>query len=171
MIGQSHQKLRAKIIKSTDNKKPSDLTTGDFKEYSPEIYKPEAGNTRSAYSLKTITGNGQKDGQVTTTVTIVVEYTGTLAQGKTKVDQKAEVILNYSIADQVDYSLDWTALTENKSVYDEYDLTKPVEVENRKATYPLTGAMGIIGFLVVGGIMMATAYYKYRRKRRESALS
>ncbi|MDU5527264.1 MAG: SpaA isopeptide-forming pilin-related protein [Finegoldia magna] len=164
-------KIKVALIKSTDNKKPSDLTTGDFKEYSPEIYKPEAGNTRSAYSLKTITGNGQKDGQVTTTVTIVVEYTGTLAQGKTKVDQKAEVILNYSIADQVDYSLDWTALTENKSVYDEYDLTKPVEVENRKATYPLTGAMGIIGFLVVGGIMMATAYYKYRRKRRESALS
>ena len=165
-------KVKVALIGKDSTKKISDLKDKDFtKEYSPVIYKPEAGNTRSAYSLKEITGNGQKDGQVTTTDTIVVEYTGALAQGKTKVDQKAEVILNYSIADQVDYSLDWTALTENKSVYDEYDLTKPVEVENRKATYPLTGAMGIIGFIVVGVVMMATAYYKYRRKRRESALS
>ena len=51
------------------------------------------------------------------------------------------------------------------------DLSKPIEIENKKGEYPLTGAMGIIGFLVIGGIMMATAYYKYRRKRRESALS
>ena len=164
-------KVKVALIGKDSTKKISDLEGNDFKEYSPVIYKPEAGNIRSAYSLKEITGNGQKDGKVTTTDTIVVEYTGTLAQGKTKVDQKAEVILNYSIADQVDYSLDWTALTENKPVYDEYDLTKPVEVENRKATYPLTGAMGIIGFIVVGVVMMATAYYKYRRKRRESALS
>lgn len=164
-------KVKVALIKSTDNKKPSDLKTGEFKEYSPVIYKPEDGNTRSAYSLKEITGNSQTDGSVTTTDSIVVEYTGTLAQGNTKVDQKAEIILNYSIDDQVEYSLDWTVLTENKPVYDEYDLTKPVEVENRKATFPLTGAMGIIGFLVVGAVIMATAYYKYRRKRRESALS
>ena len=164
-------KVKVALIKSTDNKKPSDLKTGEFKEYSPVIYKPEDGNTRSAYSLKEITGNSQTDGSVTTTDSIVVEYTGTLAQGNTKVDQKAEIILNYSIDDQVEYSLDWTVLTENKPVYDEYDLTKPVEVENRKATFPLTGAMGIIGFLVVGVVMMATAYYKYRRKKRESALS
>ncbi len=164
-------KVKVALIGKDSTKKISDLEGNDFKEYSPVIYKPEAGNIRSAYSLKGITGNGQKDGQVTTTDTIVVEYTGTLAQGKTKVDQKAEVILNYSIDDQVEYSLDWTVLTENKPVYDEYDLTKPVEVENRKATFPLTGAMGIIGFLVVGAVIMATAYYKYRRKRRESALS
>lgn len=164
-------KIKVALIGKDSTKKISDLEEKDFTEYSPVIYKPEAGNTRSAYSLKTITGNSQTDGQVKTTDAIVVEYTGTLAQGKTKVDQRAEVILNYSIDDQVEYSLDWTALTENNPVYDEYDLTKPIEVENRKATYPLTGAMGIIGFLVIGGIMMATAYYKYRRKRRESALS
>ena len=51
-----------------------------------------------------------------------------------------------------------------------YKIT-PIEIENKKGVYPLTGALGIIGFLVVGVVMMATAYYKYRRKRRESALS
>lgn len=164
-------KIKVALIGKDSTKKITDLKDKDFIEYSPVIYKPEAGNTRSAYSLKGITGNGQTDGQVKTTDSIVVEYTGKLAQGKTNVDQNAQVVLNYSIEDEVKYNLDWKVLTENKPVYDEYDLTKPVEVENRKATYPLTGALGIIGFLVVGGIMMAMAYYKYRRKRRESALS
>ena len=51
-----------------------------------------------------------------------------------------------------------------------YKIT-PIEIENKKGVYPLTGAMGIIGFLVAGAVIMTTAYYKYRRKRRESALS
>ena len=51
-----------------------------------------------------------------------------------------------------------------------YKIT-PIEIENKKGEYPLTGAMGIIGFLVAGAVIMTTAYYKYRRKRRESALS
>lgn len=158
-------KVKVALIGKDSTKKISELEGNDFKEYSPVIYKPEAGNIRSAYSLKGITGNGQKDGQVTTTDTIVVEYTGTLAQGKTKVDQKAEVILNYSITDQVDYSLDWTVLTENKPVYDEYDLTKPVEVENRKAEYPHTGGMGTLIFTLAGLVLMSAAAYVYSRKR------
>ena len=159
-------KIKVALIGKDSTKKISDLKDKDFtKEYSPVIYKPEAGNTRSAYSLKEITGNGQKDGQVITTDTIVVEYTGALAQGKTKVDQKAEVILNYSITDQVDYSLDWTVLTENKPVYDEYDLTKPVEVENRKAEYPHTGGMGTLIFTLAGLMLMSAAAYVYSRKR------
>ncbi|MFR6220616.1 MAG: SpaA isopeptide-forming pilin-related protein [Anaerococcus sp.] len=44
----------------------------------------------------------------------------------------------------------------------------PIEIENKKGVYPLTGALGIIGFLVVGVVMMATAYYKYKKKREEA---
>ena len=64
--------------------------------------------------------------------------------------------------EKVDHSYSFTNLGEPEL---------PIQIENKKGEYPLTGAMGIIGFLVVGGIMMVTAYYKYRRKRRESALS
>ena len=166
-------KIKVALIKDNDTRKISELKVDDFKTFEPVTYGSDnQGNTGSRYDLNKI----KELPDYTNTDAIVVEYSGTLGKDKngadiTKVDQKAEVILNYSIADQVDYSLDWTALTENKPVYDEYDLTKPVEVENRKATYPLTGAMGIIGFIVVGVVMMATAYYKYRRKRRESALS
>ncbi|MDU2575651.1 MAG: SpaA isopeptide-forming pilin-related protein [Finegoldia magna] len=48
---------------------------------------------------------------------------------------------------------------------------KPIEVVNHKSLFPHTGGWGIIGFLVAGAVIMTTAYYKYRRKRRESALS
>ena len=48
---------------------------------------------------------------------------------------------------------------------------KPIEVVNHKSLFPYTGGWGIIGFLVAGAVIMTTAYYKYRRKRRESALS
>ena len=159
-------KVKVALIGKDSTKKISDLKETDFKEeYSPEIYKPEDGNTRSAYSLKTITGNSKTDGSVTTTDSIVVEYTGTLAQGNTKVDQKAEVILNYSIEDHVEYSLDWTVLTENKSVYAEHKLTVSVQVENKKAEYPGTGGMGTFIFTSCGLALMGLAYLSYRRRR------
>lgn len=159
-------KIKVALIKSTDNKKPSDLVADDFKtEYSPEIYKPEVGNTRSAYSLKGIIGKGTTVGSVTTTDSIVVEYTGTLAQGKTKVDQKADIILNYSIEDHVEYSLEWTTLVDGKPVYSEYNPKLPIEVENKKAEYPSTGGMGTFIFTSIGMSLIGLAYLSYRRKR------
>ena len=73
--------------------------------------------------------------------------------------------------DLVEYKLDINNMSEGKGTYLDYQSKDPIQVENQKATFPHTGAMGIIGFLVVGAVMMATAYYKYRRKRGESALS
>ena len=49
--------------------------------------------------------------------------------------------------------------------------TNPIQVENHKATFPHTGAMGIFGFLIAGAIIMTTSYYKYRKKKRGRALS
>lgn len=71
--------------------------------------------------------------------------------------------------EKVDHSYKFS--TSEEISKDSTNAYTPIEIENKKATFPHTGALGIIGFLVVGGIMMATAYYKYRRKRRESALS
>ena len=51
------------------------------------------------------------------------------------------------------------------------DLSKPIQVENHKATFPHTGALGIFGFLIAGAIIMTTSYYKYRKKKRGRALS
>ncbi|MFQ9981404.1 MAG: hypothetical protein ACLRVE_08405, partial [Finegoldia magna] len=49
--------------------------------------------------------------------------------------------------------------------------TGSIEIENKKGEYPHTGALGIFGFLITGVIIMTTSYYKYRKKKRERALS
>ncbi len=43
--------------------------------------------------------------------------------------------------------------------------TNPIDITNKPGSYPYTGALGIIGFIVVGAVIMTTAYYKYRKKR------
>ncbi|MDU2025349.1 MAG: SpaA isopeptide-forming pilin-related protein, partial [Finegoldia magna] len=151
-----------------DKKSIAELTKDDFTTYNPLSFKTEGNNTGSRYSLKQLLGKANE-----TTDTIVVEYTGTLADNTTKVEQKAEFIIDNKILDTAEYNLDVDQLSKTDQIYVDVDKSNimPIEVENRKVTFPLTGAMGIIGFLVVGAVIMTTAYYKYRRKRRESALS
>ena len=74
-------------------------------------------------------------------------------------------IRDSSIEDHVEYSLDWTVLTENKSVYAEHKLTVSVQVENKKAEYPGTGGMGTFIFTSCGLALMGLAYLSYRRRR------
>ena len=62
----------------------------------------------------------------------------------------------------VDHSYSFTTMGEP---------TQPILVENHKATFPHTGALGIFGFLITGAIIMTTSYYKYRKKKRGQALS
>ena len=99
---------------------------------------------------------------------LVIEVTGTFTDEK-PANFKVEMVSDQTTYDDITYTVDLNNFSKGKGTYIEPII--PIAIENRKATYPLTGAMGIIGFLVVGGIMMAMAYYKYRRKRRESALS
>ncbi|MDU4278308.1 MAG: SpaA isopeptide-forming pilin-related protein [Finegoldia magna] len=72
--------------------------------------------------------------------------------------------------EKVDHSYKFTT-SEEISKDSTTNAYTPINIENKKGVYPLTGALGIIGFLVAGAVIMTTAYYKYRRKRRESALS
>lgn len=102
------------------------------------------------------------------TDSLVIEVTGTFTDDN-PANFKVEMVSDQTTYDDITYTVDIKNFSEGKGAY--IDAKTPIEVENRKATYPLTGAMGIIGFLVAGAVIMATAYYKYRRKRRESALS
>ena len=85
-----------------------------------------------------------------------------IGDGEDKISEERTFKIGTKGNEKVNHTYTFTNLGEPK---------QPIQIENKKGEYPLTGAMGIIGFLVVGGIMMTTAYYKYRRKRRESALS
>ena len=107
----------------------------------------------------------------TRTDSVVVEVEGKLNQAVTNLNLKSYIQHDLLNIDTVNSEFDINNLSSDKGKYINYESQDPIQVENRKAEYPLTGAMGIIGFLVVGAVMMATAYYKYRRKKKESALS
>lgn len=94
--------------------------------------------------------------------TLEIKSNLVIGDGEDKISEERTFNIGTKGSEKVDHSYTFTNLGEPK---------QPIPIENKKGEYPLTGAMGIIGFLVVGAVMMATAYYKYRRKRRESALS
>lgn len=162
------------LLKKNGDKTLESLTKDDFKQYDAISFQSAGGIVGSRYGLKEMLGEtSTTDKPITTTDSIVMEFTGKLdANNETHTaDQLFELVFDSAIDDSVEDKLDIKALAGSKPAYRDYTGTKEIQLENRKAEYPLTGAMGIIGFLIAGAIIMATAYYKYRRKRRESALS
>ncbi|MBS6720181.1 MAG: fibrinogen-binding adhesin SdrG C-terminal domain-containing protein [Peptoniphilus harei] len=153
-----------------DKKSIAELEEKDFKKLDALQYGTVGNNTGSRYSLKELLGEETDDTNTTTTDTIVVEYTGTLAKDTTKVDQNADLIIDNTILDTAEYNLDVDQLSKTDPIYVDVDKSNitPIEVENRKAEYPHTGGMGTLIFTVAGLILMTAAAYVYSRKRRES---
>ena len=173
-------KIKVAILKKDpgkeDKKSIADLTKDDYKTYNPVSYNTAGNNTGSRYSLKELLGKASEKSDISTTDTIVVEYTGTLAKDTTKVDQKAELIIDNTILDTADYSLDIDVLSSTDPIYVDVDKSNitPIEVENKKSTFPLTGGNGVfIGFAIIGtAVMLASiayfAIYQNDKNRRRS---
>ena len=147
-----------------EKKSIGELTEGDFKQYNPVEYGITGNNNGSRYSLKELLGKETDDTSTTTTDTIVVEYTGTLNDATKPIDQKAELIINNTILDTADYSLDINSLSGSEPIYVDVEKSNitPIEVENKKSTYPLTGGNGVFtGFAIIGTAVMllALAYF------------
>ncbi|MDU4731102.1 SpaA isopeptide-forming pilin-related protein [Finegoldia magna] len=155
-----------------DNKETTKKTiTLDLTKDYDTSYK--GSKTIDLYSLVKELENQTAEGDIKSNKTLVLSMTSSLYLDS-ELDIKSNIVIGDKInedrtfhigtkgEDYVDHSYEFTTLGEPEL---------PILIENKKGEYPLTGAMGIIGFLVVGAVMMATAYYKYRRKRRESALS
>ncbi|MDU5587032.1 MAG: SpaA isopeptide-forming pilin-related protein [Finegoldia magna] len=155
-----------------DNKETTTKTyTLDLTKDYDTSYK--GSKTINLYSLVKELENETADGDIKSNKTLVLTMKSSLYP-KTELDIKSNIVIGDKINEDrtfhigtegdkyVDHSYSFKTLGEP---------TLPIPVENHKATFPHTGALGIIGFIVVGAVMMATAYYKYRRKRRESALS
>ena len=166
-----------KVATLEKGKTVADLTDKNFKKVNPRNQQynknPLIYSIPSLYNTNDYTQPVPTISNIVTEKGLVVEITGKITDKSKAVELKPEV---YSRAfsksiDKVSYRLDINNMSESKGTYVDYDSKDPIQVENHKATFPHTGALGIIGFLVVGAVMMATAYYKYRRKRRESALS
>ena len=154
------------------NKSIDDLTENDFKEYGAVSHKKIGDNVGSRYSFKEIIGKKNESGNIETTDTIVVEYTGTLQEGKESVEQKADVILGLEVIDEINYRLDINSLAGKEPVW--VDINKsninPIEVENKKVFLPRTNGLGAwIGFTIIGLLLMLLAVYYYNRKKNKEA--
>ena len=162
------------LLKKNGDKTLESLTKDDFNQYDAISFQSAGGIVGSKYGLKEMLGEtSTTDKPITTTDSIVMEFTGKLDVNNTTgtADQLFEIVFDSQIDDSIEDKLDMKVLSGSKPAYRDYTGTKEIQLENRKAEYPHTGAMGIFGFLIAGAIIMTTAYYKYRRKRRESALS
>ncbi|MDU6880277.1 SpaA isopeptide-forming pilin-related protein [Finegoldia magna] len=174
-VSDNYRTIRVATLEK--GKTVADLKDTDFREVNPRNQQyntnPLIYSIPSLYKADDYTQPNPKIANIVTEKGLVVEITGKITDKSTPVELNPEV---YSRAfsrsiDKVSYKLDINNMSDGKGTYVNYDSKDPIQVENHKATFPHTGAMGIIGFLVVGAVIMTTAYYKYRRKRRESALS
>ena len=166
-----------KVATLEKDKSVADLKDTDFKEVNPRNQQydtnPLIYSIPSLYNTNDYTQPNPKIANIVTEKGLVVEITGKIADKTKAVDLNPEV---YSRAfstsiDKVNYKLDINNMSEGKGTYIDYVSKDPIQVENHKATFPHTGALGIFGFLIAGAIIMTTSYYKYRKKKRGRALS
>lgn len=166
--GQIKVALLKKEPGENDKKSIGELEEKDFTTHNAVEYGTVGNNTGSRYSLKALLGKANETTDISTTDTIIVEYTGTLDDITKPVEQKAEFIIDNTILDNADYSLEINTLSSTDPVYVDVNKSNitPIPVENRKVEYPNTGGPGMwIGFTIVGlAVMIGGAYIYHKRK-------
>lgn len=156
------------ILNKDGGKTPADLKDTDFKKYDAISFTTAGNTTGSRYGLKEMLGEkSTTDKPITTTASIVIEFTGKLDDSNNTgaADQLFDLVFDSEIKDQLTDSQNIDQLASGKPTYVEYNKTEPIQIENHKATYPGTGGMGTFIFTSCGLALMGLAYLSYRRKR------
>lgn len=148
-----------------------DLTT-DYKSGT------KASKTIDLYSLVKELENQSTDGDIKSNKTLVLTMESYLYL-KSELDIKSNIVIGDKISEErtfhigtegdkyVDHSYKFTT-SEEISKYSTTNAYKPIEIENNKGEYPLTGGMGTLIFTLAGLVLMSAAAYVYSRKRGES---
>ena len=159
------------VLTKDGEKKPDDLKETDFKEMDALSFTTSGNITGSRYGLKEMLGREDvNDTSITTTDSIVMEFTGKLDDNNTTgiADQLFELVLNVGIDDQVRGELNVESIASGKPAYADHDLQKPIQVENKKIILPKTnGLRAWIGFTIIGLILMLLAAYYYNKKKNK----
>ena len=156
------------ILKKGGDKTLANLEEKDFKKFDAISFGTAGNLTGSRYGLKEMLGEtSTTDKPITTTDSIVMEFTGKLEDNNTTntADQLFELVFDSSIDDEVRDKIDVKTIAENKPAYADHDQKDPIQIENRKAEYPHTGGMGTLIFTLAGLMLMSAAAYVYSRKR------
>lgn len=156
------------ILKKDGGKTLANLEEKDFKKFDAISFGTAGNLTGSRYGLKEMLEKEDvANSSITTTDSIVMEFTGKLEDNNTsgKADQLFELVFDSSIDDEVRDKIDVKTIAENKPAYADHDQKDPIQIENRKAEYPHTGGMGTLIFTLAGLMLMSAAAYVYSRKR------
>ena len=146
----------------------ADLKDTDYKKVDALSFTTAGNITGSRYGLKEMLGiTSTTDEAITTTDSIVMEFTGKLDGDNDtgKADQLFELVFDSGIDDSVNDKIDVKTIAEGKPAYADHNSKDPIQVENRKAEYPLTGGRGTLIFTLAGLVLMSAAAYVYSRKR------
>lgn len=109
------------------------------------------------------------DADITTNKTLVLSMSSKLYLN-TELDLGSKVVIGDNIKEDRSFHIGTKGNAYEDHSYSfttkgTVDLTKPIEVENRKAEYPLTGGIGALIFAIIGAGLMTAAYIGYKRKK------
>lgn len=166
-----------RMIKAAVLKRGQTIDSLTEKDFKPITARDNENDGVIKYTIRDILGRINYDGPeagksvLTTDKSIVIEYVGNINNKTTTLN--TELRFDLTKLDEINYEFDLNKLTstDGNGTYVDIHENRPIEIENNKSTFPLTGALGIFGFLIAGAIIMTTSYYKYRKKKREEALS
>lgn len=160
-----------KVATLEKGKTVADLKDTDFRTVNPRNQQynknPLIYDIKEMYKSTDYTKPVPTISNLVTEKGLVVEITGKITDTSKAVDLNPEV---YSRAfsksiDKVSYKLDINNMSDGKGTYIDYVTTEPIQVENRKGQYPLTGGRGTLIFTLAGLVLMSAAAYVYKRKR------
>ena len=154
-----------------DNKESTKKTfTLDLTKDYDTSYK--ASKTIDLYSLVKELEKQTTDGDIKSNKTLVLTMTSSLYL-KSELDIKSNIVIGDKIKEDRTFHIGTKGdAYENHSytftTMGNIDLSKPIEVENKKGMYPSTGGIGTIIFTIAGAVLMTFAGLSYYRKRRKS---
>ena len=137
----------------------------------------KASKTIDLYSLVKGLENQSTDGDIKSNKTLVLTMTSSLylkseldiksniviGDGEDKISEDRTFHIGTKGEEYVDHSYSFTTMGELTNIG-----TNPIEVENFKGEFPITGGLGTIIFTVTGLVIMSAAAYLYMRKRNIS---
>ena len=147
--------------------------------YSDSSYSPEVVGSEKRYYLKDLYNHSTSIGSIIEQKSKVIEITGTINKGRTSADITTDLIVDQSEdglkEDNITFMIDPAKEESQQSAYTNVSNTKPIEITNKKPTYPSTGGTGTkIAFAIIGTAVMlaAIAYFgifQNDKNRRRSA--
>ena len=101
--------------------------------------------------------------QIGLTTELDIKSNIVIGEGEDKISEGRTFHIETKGEEYVDHSYEFTTMGELTNIG-----TNPIEVENFKGEFPITGGLGTIIFTVTGLVIMSAAAYLYKRKRNMS---